>query len=86
MHRHDEVANAVRLAGACVLSAEDGMRLARSSHRQQVLVYIAGSEEFLEDLLRVSCEPILADEVAVLEHSLLQLLLAVLVIDLLLLA
>ena len=50
-----------------------------------MLVYVASSKEFLEDLLRVRREAVLADEVSILEDSFLQLLLAVLVIDLLLL-
>lgn len=83
---HDKVADAVGLAGGGVLSAEYGVRLAGPSRSEQVLVDVASSEEFFEDLLRVGGEPVLADEVAVLEHALLQLLLAVLVVDLLLLA
>lgn len=50
-----------------------------------MLVYIASSKEFFEDLLRISCESVLADEVAILQNAFLQLLFAVLVVDLLLL-
>lgn len=46
---------------------------------------ILAPKELLKDLLRVGGEFILANEAAVLEHSFLQFLLAVLVVDLLLL-
>jgi hypothetical protein len=57
------------------------MRLSWSSCAQQVLKDILCSEELLEGFFWIGCESVLAQESPILQHSFLQLLLAVPVVD-----
>lgn len=82
MDRHHQVTHLVALARARVLRLEDRVRLARPAHSQQMLEHVPSPEELLEGLLGVGGETVLAHEGSVLQDSLLQSLLAVLVVNL----
>ena len=57
------------------------MRLSPFSDFKQVLEYVFRAEKLLENFLGVSCELVLADKGGVLEHSLLEKLFPLFVVD-----